>query len=128
MLKDDVKTILIRLNCLNNLSILYIITNKFKNFLYTIDDISDYSDLKSLSSALIVNNIKIKTYSRIKSLINKERYYSCREEYSIIISELDNRELSRLVVLYVIAIRSKISFKILINSLYLIINFRIKSY
>ena len=64
--------ILIRLSCLNSLNILDIITNKFKNFLYTISDIIDYSDLKSLSSALIINNIRIKAYSRIKFLINKE--------------------------------------------------------
>ena len=121
MLKNDVEIILIRL------SILYIITNKFKNFLYTIDNISSYSDLKSLSSALIVNNIRIKAYLRIKSLINEERYYSCRGEYSIIIDEFDNRESLRLVVLYIIAIRSKISFEILINSLCLIINFRVKN-
>ena len=123
MLKNNVKTILIRLNCLNSLSILYIITNKFKNFLYTIDNINSYSDLKSLSSTLIINNIKIKAYSRIKSLINKERYYSCREEYNIIIDEFDNRELLRLVILYIVTIRLKISFEILINSLRLIINF-----
>ena len=83
--------------------------------------------MKSLSSALIVNNIRIKAYSRIKSLINKERYYSYKEEYNIIVDEFDNRELLRLVVLYIIIVRSKISFEILINSLRLIINFRIKS-
>ena len=37
-----------------------------------INDIIDYSDLKSLSSALIINNIRIKAYSRIKFLVNKE--------------------------------------------------------
>ena len=127
MLKNDVETILIRLNCLSSLNILYIITNKFKKFLYTIDNISSYSDLKSLSSAFIINNIRIKAYLRIKSLINKERYYSCRGEYSIIINEFDNRESLRLVVLHIVIIRSKISFEILINSLRLLINFRIKS-
>ena len=84
--------------------------------------------MKSLSSALIVNNIRIKAYSRIKSLINKERYYSYKEEYNIIVDEFDNRELLRLVVLYIIIVRSKISFEILINSLRLIINFRVKNY
>ena len=127
MLKNDVETILIRLNCLSSLNILYIITNKFKKFLYTIDNISSYSDLKSLSSAFIINNIRIKAYLRIKSLINEERYYSCRGEYSIIINEFDNRESLRLVVLHIVIIRSKISFEILINSLRLLINFRIKS-
>ena len=84
--------------------------------------------MKSLSSAFIISNIRIKTYLRIKSLINEERYYSYREEYSIVIDEFDNRELLRLVILYIVAIRLKISFEILINSLYLIINFRVKSY
>ena len=128
MLKNDVETIFIRLSYLNNLSILYIITNKFKNFLYTIDNISSYSDLKSLSSALIINNIRIKAYSRIKSLINEERCYSYREKYNIIIDKFDNRKSLRLIVLYIVIVRSKISFKILINSLRLIVNFRIKSY
>ena len=127
MLKNDVETIFIRLNCLSSLSILHIITNKFKNFLYTIDNISNYSGLKSLSSAFVVNNIRIKAYSRIKSLIDEERYYLYREKYSIIIDEFGNRESLRLVVLHIITIRSKISFEILINSLRLIVNFRVKS-
>ena len=63
---------LIHLNYLDNLSILDITTNKFKNFLYIIGDIIGYSDLKSSSSALIVNNIRIKVYLRIKFLINKK--------------------------------------------------------
>ena len=95
--------------------------------MYIIDNISSYSDLKSLSSTFIINNIRIKVYSRIKFLINEERYYSYKEEYNIIIDEFDNRELLRLVVLYIVIIRSKISFEILINSLRLIINFRVKS-
>ena len=113
---------------MSSLNILYIITNKFKNFLYTIDNISSYSDLKSLLNAYIINNIRIKTYLKIKSLINKERYYSYKEEYNIIINEFDNRESLRLIVLYIIIIYSKILFEILINSLRLIINFRVKNY
>ena len=112
---------------MSSLNILDIITNKFKDLLHTISDIVDYSDLKPLSSAFIINNIKTKAYSRIKSLINKERYYSCREKHSVVIGELRNRKSLKLVILYVVTIRSKISFEILINSLYLIINFRIKS-
>ena len=83
--------------------------------------------MKSLSSALIINNIKIKAYLRIKSLISEKRYYSYKEEYNIIIDKFNNRKLLRLVVLYIIAICSKILFEILINSLRLIINFQVKS-
>ena len=59
----------------------------------------------------------------MKIFINEERYYMRRGEYSVVIDELDNRKLLRLVVLHVVIIYSKISFQILINSFRLIIHF-----
>ena len=118
---------LIRLSCLGNLSILDVATNKFKNFLHTISDIIGYSGLKPLSSALIVSNIRIKAYSRMKSLIDEEWYHSCRGEYNIVVDELRNRESLELIILHIVAVYSKMSFEILIGSLRLTISFRVKS-
>ena len=77
-----------------------------ENFLYVINNIFYYYNIKTFSSDNVINNIKIKIYIKIKTFIYiKERHIN-KNWNIIIIRKFDYKYLFNLIVLYVIIINT----------------------
>ncbi len=79
------------------------------------------------TSYTIRDIIWAKEYTQIIALVDEKEKHVYFEEYSVVVSEFDYRQLLDLIVLYIIAISTKMSFNILIDLFRLFISFKIKS-
>ena len=72
---------------------------------------------------LIKNFIKINNYTKVKTFVNKKKEYVNNEKHFVVINKFDYKQLFELIILYVIAILTKMRFDFFINIFVLIIDF-----
>ena len=74
------------------------------------NDIFYFCNIKTFTNNNIIDCIKIKTYIRVKFFICVKERYIRKDENIIIVCKFDYKYLFNLIILYMIAINSQITF------------------
>ena len=102
-----------------------ILLHILQHMLHNIINIFNFICFKSFTNDNVFETVEIKKYTKIETFINIKRIQINIWKYNIIVRKFYYWQLVDLIVLHIIAVRSKLTFNILINMFYLIIYFKI---
>ena len=96
---------------------------QFQYVFYDIDNVFRFDNEKTFTRTFVKNFIKINDYTRIKTFVDEKKRHVDNEKHFVVINEFDYKQLFELIILYVIAILTKMRFDFFINTFILIIDF-----
>ena len=114
---------LVSLSCYNLFESLKIAFQQLQYVFYDIGDVFRFDDEKTFTRTFVKNFIEINDYTKVKTFVDEKKKHVDSERHFVVINEFDYKQLFELIILYVIAILTKMRFDFLINIFTLIIDF-----
>ncbi len=116
----------VRISSLTLLTFLHMLFSEFSDILHSGDDFSSSGSIDPISCRVFVEFHLIKTHSRFKPVISKERGHVSGSRNRSIRGILGHRQSIRPVVLLMVDVSSQISLHFLIGNFTLFIRFRVE--